>query len=279
MADAVRFPEIDLLRGVAILMMVIYHTLFDLWYFAIVPVVVTTGFWKAFALATASLFLLIVGVSFSISYARASVRLSGFRLYLRFLTRGFGIFALGLLVTLGTWLYLGEGFIIFGILHLIGISLILAPFFYRFGKWTIAIGLAVIATGLFVVNGMGPFYMLPFGVQPEAFWSVDYSPVFPWTLVNAISPLLQLPLGLHTVSFWSVDYTPLLPWFGVVLIGLGIGSVLYPGGIARGCTLPEIPATWERVLTFPGRNSLLIYLVHQPVIILILHFATGAVPL
>ena len=126
---------------------------------------------------------------------------------------------------------------------------------------------------------MGPFYLLPFGVQPETFWSVDYSPVFPWTLVNTISPLLQLPLGLHTVSFWSVDYTPLFPWFGVVLIGIGLGSIMYPGGGTRRFSVPEIPSRWKDILTFPGRHSLLIYLVHQPVIILILYFTTGAVPL
>ncbi len=76
----------------------------------------------------------------------------------------------------------------------------------------------------------------------------------------------------------SVDYEPLFPWFGVVLAGLGLGLILYPGGV-RSFSLPEIPVRWERVLTLPGKHSLLIYIVHQPVIILVLHFTTGAVPL
>ena len=58
--------------------------------------------------------------------------LSGYRLARKFLSRGAGIFLLGLLVTAGTWLYLKEGFIVFGILHLIGISVMISPLFFRF---------------------------------------------------------------------------------------------------------------------------------------------------
>jgi uncharacterized membrane protein len=246
MTGTSRFYEIDLFRGIAILMMVVFHTLFDLSYFTIWPVNVSSGFWKYFALSTASLFLLIVGVSFSISYARALGKLSGMQLHLKFLCRGAGIFALGLIVTLGTWLYLGEGYIVFGILHLIGVSVILAPLFYRFGKYNVLIGITCILAGFVVTNVTGPFWLLPLGIAPAA--------------------------------FWSVDYTPLFPWFGVVLIGIGAGSVLYPGG-ARSFRLRQISVQWEKLVTFPGKHSLLLYLVHQPVIILILHFATGMVPL
>lgn len=245
MTGTSRFYEIDLLRGIAILMMVLFHTLFDLSYFGIWPVVVSSGFWRYFAFSTASLFLLIVGVSFSISYARAFAGLSKKQLYLKFLYRGAGIFALGLLVTLGTWLYLGEGFILFGILHLIGVSVILAPLFYRFGKFNVLIGIACILTGFVVAGLTGPFWLLPLGIAPA--------------------------------GFWSVDYTPLFPWFGMVLIGIGAGSVLYPSG-KRGFSLPQIPERWEKQLTLPGKHSLLIYLVHQPLIILLLHFTTGMVP-
>lgn len=246
MAASPRFFEIDLARGIAIAMMVTFHILFDLWYFRIFQIEVTSGFWRYFAFATASLFVGIVGVSFTISYARAAKSLSGFRLYRKFLFRGAGIFALGLLVTAATWLYLGEGFIVFGILHLIGISILLAPFFYRFGKFNIAIGILVILAGIFIAGLTGPLWLLP--------------------------------LGLHPAAWWSVDYEPILPWFGVVLIGMGVGTMAYPRG-ERGFTAPQVPARLERVLAFPGRHSLVIYLVHQPVIILVLHVVTGMVPL
>jgi uncharacterized membrane protein len=246
MPNIIRYWEIDLFRGIAILMMVLFHTLFDISYFGISPVIVSSGFWRYFAFATASLFLLIVGISFSISYARAARSHSGRQLASKFLVRGAGIFSLGLLVTVCTWLYLGEGYIIFGILHLIGVSIILAPLFYRFGKFNIIIGAACVLIGSAV------------------------------TAING--PLWLLPLGIHPAAFWSVDYTPLFPWFGVVLIGIGCGVWLYPGGVPR-YQLLKLPASLQGPLTFPGRYSLWIYLAHQPVIIVILHFLTGNVPL
>ena len=67
-----RFWEIDSLRGVAIIMMVIYHLMWDLWFFRIMPdVVLWSGFWKYFQRTTASLFIFVVGVSLTVSYTRA----------------------------------------------------------------------------------------------------------------------------------------------------------------------------------------------------------------
>jgi len=242
MDSASRLWEIDCARGIAILMMIVYHTVFDLSIFAICPVEAVTGFWKYFAYATASLFLIIAGISLVISHDRAAGTLSGFALTRKFLIRGAGIFGLGLLVTLATYLYLHEGYVVFGILHLIGVSVMLSPLFFRFGKWNILAGLACIAAGYCIAGTSGPAFLLPFGIMPP--------------------------------GFASVDYTPLFPWFGMVLAGLGIGSYLYPGG-TRQFTITPLPAFFTRPLSFLGRHSLLVYLVHQPIIILLLGLVTG----
>ena len=237
-----RYPEIDMVRGVAILMMILFHTLFDLNYFHILSLEIYTGFWHYFAFATASLFLLVVGISLGISRARAKPGLSGHRLVLKFVYRGAGIFLLGLLVTLGTWLYLREGFIVFGILHLIGVSIMISPLFFRFKKGNIALGILFILTGYVFSLISGPVWLLPLGIHPPDFLSVDYEPLFPWT--------------------------------GMVLIGIGAGGYLYPEGMRR-FTLPKIPRFFILPLAFLGRHSLLIYLVHQPIIILLLAAVSG----
>ncbi|PKL64944.1 MAG: hypothetical protein CVV32_05150 [Methanomicrobiales archaeon HGW-Methanomicrobiales-3] len=237
-----RLWEIDCARGIAILMMIVYHTVFDLSFFAICPVEATTGFWRYFAFITASLFLLIVGISLVVSHARASTTLAGFPLAKKFILRGAGIFALGLLVTFGTWLYLPQEYVVFGILHLIGVSVALSPLFFRFGKWNILLGFACIAAGPVIGSMSGPAFLLPLGIMPP--------------------------------YFASVDYTPLFPWFGMVLIGLGLGSMLYAGGV-RQFTIRALPDISITPLSFLGRHSLLIYLVHQPVIILLLGLVTG----
>jgi uncharacterized membrane protein len=247
-----RFSEIDIARGIAILMMVLFHTLFDLSYFSLATVNVATGFWRYFAYATATLFLLVVGISLVISHARAARALLGLRLAQKFILRGLGIFALGLLVTLATWLYIPTGCILFGILHLIGVSVMLSPLFFRLKKYNLVAGLAFIAVGFFIIPLINPITMaLP---DPVA--------------------LLLLPFGLHAATFWSVDYTPIFPWLGVVLAGLGIGEFLYGNGV-RHFTMPKVPDICVRPLTFLGRHSLLIYIVHQPVIILLLAAVTG----
>ena len=237
-----RLWEIDCTRGIAILMMIVYHTVFDLSFFAIYPVDATTGFWRYFAYCTASLFLLVVGVSLVVSHARAATTLAGLPLAKKFVLRGAGIFSLGLLVTFATWVYLEQGFVVFGILHLIGVSVALSPLFFRFGRWNLVTGIGCIVAAPVITGMSGPAFLLPLGIMPP--------------------------------GFTSVDYTPLFPWLGMVLIGLGLGSILYAGGI-RQFSLCPLPDFFVVPLTFLGRHSLLIYLAHQPLIILLLALATG----
>src|ERR671917_2913124 len=104
-----RFWEVDAARGVAIVMMVVYHLMYDLETFGGYDIESTSGFWARFADATASAFLFLVGVSLAISYSRAGVRQGLFGKYLR---RGFRILAYGLALTLA-FLALGLGVVAF----------------------------------------------------------------------------------------------------------------------------------------------------------------------
>ncbi len=243
MNEVERYQEIDLVRGIALVMMIIFHTLFDLNFFGIFSVDVYTGFWRFFAYATATLFLCVVGISLVISRARAARYLDASTLAKKFIFRGAGIFCLGLLVTVVTWWYLHDGFVVFGILSLIGVAVMCSPLFFGFGKKNALLGLLVIVIG--------------------------------WAFATITGPIWLLPVGIHPATFWSVDYTPLFPWFGVVIIGIALGNALYPGGV-RSFTLPQLPKTAIAPLVFMGRHSLLIYLVHQPLILAVLFLITGA---
>ena len=149
-----RYIEIDLVRGIAVVMMVLYHLLFDLWFLSMYQIPVTTGFWKYFAVATASLFLILVGISVTISAAHAEKLLSRRDFYLKFVRRGIVILLVAAGITFATWWYLsGEGFIIFGILHLIGFSIILAPLFFHRGKKTLVAGIVIILIGILLMQG------------------------------------------------------------------------------------------------------------------------------
>jgi uncharacterized membrane protein len=63
------------------------------------------------------------------------------------------------------------------------------------------------------------------------------------------------------------DYVPLLPWLGVVLVGVAVGHWLLARERNAITALNRATPAW---LTWLGRHSLLVYLVHQPVLVGIL---------
>jgi uncharacterized membrane protein len=238
-----RFWEVDAARGIAIIMMIVYHCTYDLDTLGGYHIQSTTGYLALFADVTAGLFLFLVGISLAISRTRTS--LTGWRLFGKYLARGLRILAYGMVLTI-IFLALGMGVVAFGILHLIGFSIILAYPFLSLRLTNLVLGTVIFVAGQYVLAQdlySQSFWLLPFGVVPE----------------GVVMP----------------DYRPLLPWFGVVLIGLFFGNVVYGGR-------PAVPEDKAPVLARPllplGRNSLFIYLIHQPIIIALLA-ATGIVGL
>jgi len=216
--------------------MIVFHSAFDLNFFNVLPLNVSGGFLRMLAYLTASTFIFLVGVSFTISYARASRRLTGRDLTLKYVRRGLTIFGYGLIITAVTWFFLPSAYIVFGILHFIGAAILLAPLFVRFDTEKLIIASIVCLLAGYVANAVAG----------------------PW-------PLLWL--GIHPEAFASLDYVPLLPWFGLVLTGMAFGSLFYPDG-RRGFALKAAEPPAARPLSFLGRHSLFIYFLHQPVILL-----------
>ena len=229
----------DAARGVAIAMMVVYHLTYDLEYFGGYDIESTSGFWARFADATAGAFLLLVGVSLAISYSRASAGAPDRSLFGKYMLRGIRILAYGMALTV-VFLVFGMGVVAFGILHLIGVSIILAYPLLKYRYANLFLGLSIIAVGVYIrlegFSSESP-WLLPFGVVPE----------------NLVMP----------------DYRPLLPWFGVVLLGLFAGNVVYGDGKRPALFAGKAPAAAKPLLPL-GRNSLFIYLIHQPILILLL---------
>lgn len=236
-----RLWEVDLARTVAIAMMVTYHVVYDIDFLA--PSAGVNPFeapWKPLQVATGSSFLAIAGLSFWISGARARERgAGGSTLWRKHARRGAEVFGWGLVISVVTLVALGtDDYVRFGILHCIGASIVLGPLFVRFGAWNAVFGAGVIVAGLALDGARSDI---------------------PGALV----------VGFRPDGGRGVDYYPLLPWFGLFLIGIGIGALLYPRGV-RGGWGGRLPAEAPlRLLTVPGRHSLAIYLIHQPILIAI----------
>jgi uncharacterized membrane protein len=238
-----RFWEIDLLRGLAIVMMVFYHFLFDLQYFGVYSLNVSSGTLWFMARCIAFTFIFLVGVSLSLSHSRAELKSeyrTEKRFFSKYLKRGVKIFSLGLLITAVTWLFIPQDFIVFGVLHFIGIAIILEYPFLNFKYLNLALGIIFIILGIFLAQ------------------FTFNSPWFLW-------------LGLQPAGFITVDYFPLLPWLGVVSLGLFAGGILYRN-YERRFTIPDLSnLSVTRFFNFLGRHSLLIYLLHQPILLILLY--------
>jgi uncharacterized membrane protein len=245
MSSSERFWEIDALRGIAIIMMVVYHVLFDLVFFNIVWLDLSSLLVLVFLYPIGTLFLLLVGLSLTLSYSKVQYTLSPGSLFRKYFTRGVMVFCFGLLITLVTWIYPHDGFIVFGVLHCIGLSIILAYPFLRTRTPALFFGIFCIICGILLQNT----------------FSID----FPWLLW----------LGVVPSQFYTLDYFPLLPWFGVVLVGVFLGNSFYKNN-TRTFPLYDHPRfTVVHLLCLLGRHSLLIYLLHQLIIVGLLYLLFG----
>ncbi len=232
-----RLWEIDALRGTAVVAMVLYHFSYDLAYFGLLDLrFFRAGFGLDAGRAIGASFIFLAGLSLTLSYRRTVARRSPEeKLFRKYLGRGLRIFSYGLLITLVTWIFVPKEMIVFGVLHLIGVSIVLAYPFLTFKLPNVALGVGCIAIGLYLPT-----------------FDIDQ----PWLVWLGTRP-----------DFFMLDYWPIFPWFGVVLLGISAGNTLYGDRrkqAARGATTP-VPGI--RPLAFLGRHSLPIYLVHQPILL------------
>jgi len=238
-----RFWEVDSIRGLAVLFMIGYHFIFDLTFFGVYNLdIYALGPWL-FARITACTFIFLMGLSLTLSSSRVELSGNYFprNLFKKYFMRGIKIFSLGLLITLTTWIFIPQEFIIFGIFHFIGISIILAYPFIKRNYLNLILGIVIILTGIYLET-------FNFG--------------FSWLMW----------LGFVPSTLQTVDYFPIFPWFGVVLLGIFFGRLLYKD-YQRQYKLQDLSSNLlVRSFSFLGRNSLIIYLIHQPILILILYF-------
>lgn len=225
-----RAPLLDVARGVALVGMGVYHLVWDLGFFGLIP-----RDWPYdprfvfFGHVVAASFLAMVGVSLALA-ARDGLNLASFW---RRLGRVVGA---ALLVSAATYWAFPDSFIFFGVLHCIAAASVLALLFLR-APWplTLLAGAAIIALPLWG----GSLYL-----ESIQWWS-----------------------GLGVIEPRSNDWRPMFPWSGFTLLGLGATRAAQAwragGGLARWRGEGRV----ARTLALGGRHSLLIYLVHQPILL------------
>lgn len=256
MTNKKRIWELDFLRGLAIIMMVFDHIMYD---FAYLPGYFSNFYdvnhplfnwlndfarlyWNStlrffgrefFVL----LFLLISGISFTFSK-------DNFK-------RGGKMLAVALIITLVTYLIdqaLGFGvLIIFGVIHMFAVNTLITALIRRFIKSEIII----LFIGMLIIT---------------------LSIIYDLFNVHSISLSLQtLPKIIIGINSFGADHFGILPYLGIILIGTVIGKIFYQNRVSL---IPQVEMKENNIFRIAGRYSLYIYVLHQPlVLVLVLGFA------
>jgi len=246
-AQRERLHTLDTLRGVCIILMVVYHGFFDIWAFGLFPgspvselteAAYSSPILSALQSFFSGLFILISGMSCRLSRSN--------------LKRGAKLLAVAVGVTAATALSGTGNIIIFGILHFLSVAMLVFWFCDRFFGRLFARVPALVWLALFA----GAFAL-----------TNAAAPIEPVTL-SVFGARLELPLfifGFYSKGFFSADYFPLFPWLFLFFSGTSLGRRLPEASGASAVWRVRLP-----VVTAAGRHTLWIYLAHQPVIIALL---------
>lgn len=236
-----RYYLIDSIRGFALLNMIAFHLLYDIF-----EIYGQGGFasntaiavWERFICCT---FIIISGISFNFSH-------HAYR-------RGIIVSLCGFLVTIVTTLAIPSQAVWFGILNLLGCCMLISePLRGYFEKISPSVGMGV-SIGIFAVT-----YALPKG------WLGIFNLKL-FKLSDFLYGCKYLSfLGFKSADFHSTDYFPIIPWIFLFAFGYFLWRFIEQKG-HDSVFLKRVP-----VLDTIGRYSLPIYLIHQPIIMALMMF-------
>ena len=223
------------MRGIAIIGVVLYHFMFDLRLLEFVEIDVTTHpAWVFFARTLAGSFLFLVGFGLVFSHYNAMRWKSFWR---RFAI----IFIAAIGISIATYIFFAYMFVYFGILHAIAIFSILTLPFLRAPLWLLAV------VALFI-------FTLPFFVNSEIF----NEKIFSW-------------IGLWQIPPITADLVPIFPSFAYTLLGVLVARLVIKKNFVTNLASVQIKGWFFKFLKKAGKLSLIIYLVHQPIMLAILY--------
>lgn len=204
--------------------MIIYHLVYDLDQWTTFAIDIKTPFWFSVGKTAALLFIFLSGLS------------SGFSKHP--VKNGLRVLFFGMIITLVTYIAFPDQYIRFGILHFLGVMMLLTPLIQKLPNVVLMLGVILTIAGGSTLMGQ----------------VVD-------------TPLL-LPLGLMYPGFSTMDYYPLLPYSGVTLLGTLCYRYYFAGH--KEVKKQQKRAAASPLITWVSRHSLWIYLIHQPILLAVI---------
>ena len=223
-----RIVGLDIFRGWAILLMLLYHFSYDLNHFRIIDIDMDhEPFWVYARYGIVTMFLLSVGISLALTHTPT---IQWQKMRKRTLLLG----GASLLVSIATYLQFPHTWVYFGILHFILVASWLGLLFLPYPLLALSTALVI-----FLGSAMG------------------------WLHMHGLFSLLQAPL--HLPPGYTQDVVRLFPWFGAVLLGIVFVSYNLHTKILQN-TFFSPHTSPNKILAFFGRYALVIYLIHQPIL-------------
>lgn len=227
---------IDELRGLCIILVVIYHAFYSLvMIYGYEQLNGTFAVMRKIQPVLPAMFILLSGIAFQLS--RSNVK------------RGFKLLAVATVMMLAVVIVMPSQMIWFGIIHFLAVMNIVLGLLKKYVDKIPAVAGIIICSALFLLTyNVQCGYVGIDGVLSLRLPAVMYSTD------------LTAPLGFYSPSFRSSDYCPIIPWAFMFIIGTILGR--YAGQLPEKLSKEHI-----KPLAFVGRHTLIIYLVHQPIIV------------
>lgn len=229
-----RVGILDMLRGFAIIFVMIYHLLYDLIFFGGMEI----PFFFSQEMDIIHNFFLVILFSVSGICAGFSKNV---------LKRGATLFLLGELLTLATAAFSPDNLIVFGVLSCFGMIMliygVIGSSLQKFPQMAVFVVFAALSVIFFNFHRDGSLFFI-----------VDTVP-----LDLPRDRFFLYPIGITSSSFYSSDYFPLIPYGFIFLAGTALSDIFKNGELPRIFYSAKLP-----IINFCGRYSLWLYAIHQP---------------
>jgi uncharacterized membrane protein len=230
-----RYEKLDILRWIAIILMVIFHLNFSLVYiFNITILNFSNIFWLIEWRVSALLFIFIAWMSFLLAEEKY-----GDNIIKKYIKVSFLLWIIASLISLLTFFFFIEQYIRFWIIHFFSLSFLLILLFRKLNYYNILFWWLIIIYGL---------YFIPV-IQNEFFYFLWF--IYYW--------------------FKSADFYPILPYFWIMLLWYGFALFLSNNNKLKILKLQSKKNNIISFFEYCWKKSLIIYLIHQPIIILIIY--------
>lgn len=223
-----RIYNLDKIRGLTIISMVLFHLMYNINFFREISWYNGTLLNKVWQLSIALSFFIISGITSTLLPAKKNIK------------RGIKTSIIGVLISIATFIFARDQFIVWGVMNGLGLSMIIGGLFKNdkiFSKKMIFIFLLIFA--------------LTYNIPRNSLIDVSF--------FNHLYEKNIFPLGFPSDKFVSADYFPIIPWVFAYFSGISIGNLLHEKNFYN-------KYGTDNLLAKIGRYSMPIYLIHQVIL-------------